>query len=282
MADSLEADIAATVRAALVEDVGDGDATAALIPEHTTATATVVSREYAVLCGRAWFDAVYAALSARIRIDWRLEDGQRLEPGSVLCELTGPARPMLTGERCALNLLQTLSGTATAAARYVETVSGTGVRILDTRKTLPGLRRAQKYAVRTGGGENHRMGLYDAILVKENHIIAAGSLRAAVEAALAHANGRPVEVEVEDLPQAREALQAGAPRLLVDNFTLEQLHEAVALRNETAPEATLEASGGVTLETVRAIAETGVDFISVGSITKDLRAIDLSMRFALD
>lgn len=282
MADSLESDIAATVRAALAEDVGDGDATAALIPENRTATATVVSREYAVLCGRAWFDAVYAALSPQIRVSWNLDDGRRLEPGSVLCALHGPARALLTGERCALNLLQTLSGTATAAARYVETVSGTGVRILDTRKTLPGLRRAQKYAVRTGGGENHRMGLYDAILVKENHIIAAGSLRAAVAAALAQADGRPVEVEVEDLAQAGEALEAGAPRLLLDNFALEQLHEAVTLRDRVAPGATLEASGGVNLETVRAIAETGIDFISVGSITKDLRATDLSMRFALD
>jgi nicotinate-nucleotide pyrophosphorylase (carboxylating) len=275
--EAIEHHIQATVRRALAEDIGSGDVTAALIPEDALGTARVISREPAVLCGCAWFDAVFAELDERIHVKWNLRDGDRVHADQTLCTLSGPARALLTGERAALNLLQTLSGTATRAAQYAAAVAGLPVRVLDTRKTLPGLRMEQKYAVRTGGCHNHRIGLYDGILIKENHIAAAGSIHAAVAAARALDTHLPVEIEVENLTQLREGLAAGADILLLDNFTLELMREAVALN---AGRAKLEASGGVTLENIRSIAATGVDYISTGALTKDLRAIDLSMRFA--
>lgn len=270
-------DIHETVRIALTEDVGAGDLTADLIPANTWAEAQVITREEAVLCGAAWFEEVFRSLDKRVRVEWLARDGERLRANQILCTLEGPARALLTGERTALNFLQTLSGTATVTRRYVDAVQGTRAKILDTRKTLPGLRAAQKYAVRCGGGQNHRMGLYDAILIKENHIAAAGSVSAAVRAARAAApGGTPVEVEVENLEQLKEALAAGTDRLLLDNFSLKRLREAV---QETAGRAKLEASGGITFENLRAIAETGVDYISIGALTKHVRAVDLSLRF---
>jgi len=264
------------VRRALAEDIGSGDLTAQLVPD-AQAHAELLTREDAVLCGTAWFDEVFRQLDARVHITWLKHDGDRLMANAVLCRLDGPARALLSGERCALNFLQTLSGTATLAARYADTVHGTRAKVLDTRKTIPGLRRAQKYAVTCGGGHNHRLGLYDAVLIKENHILAAGSVAAALaQARAAVAVGILVEIEVETLDQLREALSAGANRILLDNFSLENLTTAV---REAAGGATLEASGGISLDNIRAIAETGVDFISVGSLTKHLRAIDLSLRF---
>ncbi len=280
MADpSLESHIASSVAAALAEDVGDGDITAALVAPGATARAAVTVRESAVLCGRAWFDRVFADLDTRIRVDWSAADGEPIEAGQRVCTLSGPARPILTGERTALNFLQTLSGTATTTARYARAIAHTKCRILDTRKTIPGLRLAQKYAVRCGGGRNHRMGLYDAVLIKENHILSAGGVAEAVRRARARTPDAPVEVEVEDLGQARDALAAGADRLLLDNFTPARMREAVALRDGLGSEATLEASGGLEFDDIATVAETGVDFISVGALTKHLRATDYSMRF---
>lgn len=274
---TLPPDITATVRRALAEDVGDGDLTARLIPEATRASAELITREAGVLCGQAWFDEVFRQLDPAVRSDWLVRDGETIRAGQVLCRLTGPARALLTGERCALNFLQTLSGTASGVARYVEALRGTHAVLLDTRKTLPGLRAAQKYAVRCGGGRNHRMGLYDAILIKENHIAAAGSIEAALRTAQATAPaGVPIEIEVENLDGVRAALAAGARYLLLDNFDLDTLQLAV---REARGRAKLEASGGVTLATIRAVAETGVDFISVGGLTKHLQALDLSLRF---
>ncbi|RMF97622.1 MAG: carboxylating nicotinate-nucleotide diphosphorylase [Gammaproteobacteria bacterium] len=272
-----DADIGRLVDAALAEDVGDGDLTAALLPPTARLDAAVIARQAAVLCGQPWFDAVFARLDPAIKIEWLKRDGDRIEAGDKLVRLHGPAAAMLTGERTALNFLQTLSATATAARRYVEAVAGTGVTILDTRKTIPGLRSAQKYAVRCGGASNHRIGLFDAILIKENHIAAAGGIRPAADAA-ARA-GVLVEIEVENLAQLEEALGTTVSRVLLDNFELDGLRAAVALRDRLAPEIGLEASGGITLASVRAVAETGVDFISVGEITKDIDAVDLSMRF---
>lgn len=274
-------DIEALVARALTEDLGDGDATAVLIPEDRTGHARVVCRETAVICGQPWFEAVFARLDSGVHVTWHVAEGEQVAPDTALCSLEGPAQALLSGERCALNLLQTLSGTATATAAHVAAVAGTRARVLDTRKTLPGLRLAQKYAVKCGGGTNHRIGLFDAILVKENHVLAAGGITEAVRAALARAGGRRVEIEVESMAEANEALRAGAQQLLLDNFTLAELREAVALRDREAPRATLEASGGVDLDTLRAIAETGVDFVSVGALTKHLRAVDLSMRLTL-
>jgi len=266
------------VRAALAEDVGPGDITADLIPSDRQAHATVIAREPAVLCGMAWFDAVFAELDTRIAVDWQVKDGSRIKAGQPLCTLSGPARPILTGERTALNFLQTLSGTATLAHRYAERVADLPVRLLDTRKTIPGLRDAQKYAVRTGGASNHRTGLYDGILIKENHISAAGSIRQAVRDASRLHPGIPIEVEVERPDQIGEAIAAGAERLLLDNFSLAQLGDTVRQVGGRVP---LEASGGITLDNLRDIAQTGVDFISVGTLTKHIRAIDLSMRFEM-
>jgi nicotinate-nucleotide pyrophosphorylase (carboxylating) len=271
----LPTDLIETVQRALAEDIGSGDITAHLISAETQAKAQVISREQAILCGTAWFEAVFRQIDNQVQIRWHVQDGETIKPDQLLCDLIGPARALLTGERTALNFLQLLSGTATEVQRYVKAISGTSTRLLDTRKTLPGLRRAQKYAVRCGGGTNHRMGLYDAFLIKENHILAAGTITKAVAAARHQAAHLPIEVEVETLEQVREALQAGADSLLLDNFKLPQLREAVTL---VQGQIKLEASGGVTLENIRAIAQTGVDFISVGAITKDVRAVDLSMR----
>jgi len=277
----LAAEIERNVIVALAEDVGSGDLTAQLVPGDRLARATVVSRQDAVLCGTAWFARCFASLDTAIALAWKAADGERIATGQVLCEIAGPARALLTGERTALNFLQLLSGVATKTRQYVDAVAGTRAQIVDTRKTLPGLRLAQKYAVSCGGGGNHRLGLYDAILIKENHIVAAGSIAAAVAAAsrVADAAGGRcsfIQVEVETLAELEQALAAGAKMILLDNMSLTQMREAVAL---TAGRASLEASGNVTLETVRGIAETGVDRISVGALTKDVRALDLSMRF---
>ena len=277
----IPADIADVVGRALAEDVGGGDLTANLTRADAVIDATIITREHMTLAGRPWADEVFRQLDRRVSLDWAHEDGHRVEAASVICRLHGPARSILTGERTALNFLQLLSATATETARYVAAVTGTGCRILDTRKTIPGLRLAQKYAVRCGGGVNHRIGLYDAILIKENHILSAGGIADAVAAARSANPGLPVEVEVESLDELREALAARAEQLLLDNFGLDALREAVAINRRTGnPPATLEASGGVTFEGLRAIADTGVDFISVGALTKNVRAIDLSMRFS--
>ena len=262
----------------LAEDVGAGDLTAAILPAQTQATATVITREPMVLCGQPWFDAVFAQLDESVQIVWELAEGAEAQAGDRLCALQGPARALMTGERTALNLLQTLSGTATLARQYAQAVAGTGVRVLDTRKTLPGLRLAQKYAVRVGGCHNHRIGLYDGILIKENHILAAGSITQAVRAAQALKAGVMIEVEVESLEELKEALAAGATRVLLDEFTLPMLQEAVAV---TAGRAELEISGNVTQETIRTLAATGVNYISVGALTKHVRAVDLSMRVVI-
>jgi len=276
---SLPAAITAAVRAALHEDIGSGDLTAALVPAAQQALATVITREAAVLCGQAWVEAVFAELGGKVAIDWHCRDGDAITAGQKLCELRGPARTILTGERTALNFLQTLSAVATATRRYVDSVAGTRATILDTRKTIPGLRLAQKHAVRVGGGSNHRIGLYDGILIKENHIIAAGGITPAVQRARNQGATVLLEVEVETLVQAEEALRAGADRLLLDNFSAALMRDAVALRNRLAPGTGLEASGGIELQTIRSVAETGIDFISVGDLTKNIRAVDLSMRF---
>ncbi|MEE8196049.1 MAG: carboxylating nicotinate-nucleotide diphosphorylase [Acidiferrobacterales bacterium] len=272
-------DIKDTVRRALAEDIGSGDLTAALIPASTRARASVITRERAVLCGSAWFDEVFRQLDTAVSTTWAAKDADSIQANQIVCRLHGPARAILSGERMALNFLQLLSDTATQTRRYVDAVSGTHTKVLDTRKTIPGLRRAQKYAVTCGGGQNHRMGLYDGILIKENHILAAGSIARAVQQAKTSATeGIPIEVEVENLDQLRDALAAGVDRLLVDNFSLQRLKAAVA---QTRGRATIEASGGITLENVRTMAETGVDYISVGALTKDVKAIDLSMRFEM-
>ena len=263
------------VRAALAEDVGSGDITAALIAPEVRATGRVISREYGVLCGQAWVDAVFAALDETVSVNWHRQDGQTVNPDDTLFTLEGPARSLLTGERCALNFLQLLSGTATISRRYADVVSGTGVKLLDTRKTIPGLRDAQKYAVRCGGCHNHRIGLYDAFLIKENHITACGSIAAAVTAARNYAPGKPVEVEVENLSEFEEALAAACDRVMLDNFPLENIAQAVSLASGRVE---LEASGNVTAKTLLAIAQTGVDFISIGALTKDCQPLDLSMR----
>lgn len=267
-----------TVRAALDEDIGSGDITAALIPREQTATATVICRESAVICGQAWFNAVFAELDDRISIIWQVRDGDTVEDNKALCILSGPARALLSGERTALNFLQTLSATATCARRHAEMIADLPTRILDTRKTIPGLRRAQKYAVRVGGCDNHRSGLYDGILIKENHIAAAGSVNKAVGNARVANPDVMIEVEVENHDQLQQALAAGADRLLLDNFTLPALATAV---QQVAGRAELEASGGITRENLRETALTGVDFISMGALTKDIKAIDLSMLFVI-
>ncbi len=266
------------VRQALDEDLGSGDLTAALIPQDALAVADVVAREDAVLCGVEWFNTVFRQLDATLSIQWFAGDSDRLQKDQVVCRIEGLARPILSGERTALNFLQTLSGTASAAARYVAAVEGTSAVILDTRKTIPGLRQAQKYAVVCGGASNHRVGLYDAVLIKENHIRAAGSIAAAMVAAQANtADGTMIEMEVENLDELEQALEAGARRILLDNFDNAALIEAV---KRTDGRAELEASGGVNLDTVLDIALTGVDYISVGQLTKDVRATDFSMLFA--
>jgi len=273
--------IATTVANALSEDVGPGDLTAQLIDADTRMSATVITRETAVICGRDWVDEVFRQLDPRVQTEWQVGDGDVVIANQLLFSLTGPARAILTGERTALNFLQTLSGTATVTRTFVDAVTGTRCRILDTRKTIPGLRLAQKYAVRCGGGSNHRIGLYDAILVKENHIAAAGSIRAAIHSARQLSASVLVEVEVETLQELREALDAKADRIMLDNFTLDDLRKAVDVAHRHANTGILlEASGNVTVETVRSVAETGIDFISIGGLTKHVKALDLSMRFS--
>ncbi|MBS4050480.1 MAG: carboxylating nicotinate-nucleotide diphosphorylase [Methylomonas sp.] len=267
----------ADIAAYLAEDVGSGDLTAGIIPETANASARVVTRENMVLCGQAWFEAVFQQLSKDIAIEWACREGDDVAAGSVLCQLRGPARALLTGERTALNLLQTLSATASVARKYAQAVAGTDCKVLDTRKTIPGLRLAQKYAVHCGGCVNHRIGLFDAILIKENHIIAAGSIGAAIAKARTLGNVM-VEIEVETLDELREALLAQPDRIMLDNFSVDDLRRAVALNQGKAE---LEASGNISLDTIRGIAETGVDYISIGALTKNITAIDLSMRIEL-
>jgi nicotinate-nucleotide pyrophosphorylase (carboxylating) len=265
------------ISAYLQEDIGSGDITAAIIPETVQAEAVVITREAMVLCGQPWFDAVFKHLNADVAILWLAQEGDAVSAGATLCNLSGSARALLTGERTALNLLQTLSATATVAKQYADAVAGTGCKVLDTRKTIPGLRKAQKYAVACGGCYNHRIGLYDGVLIKENHIIAAGSIAKAVQMARQQSSV-PVEVEVESLPEFQEASAAKPDRIMLDNFSLADMRTAVAM-NQHAIE--LEASGNITLENIRSIAETGVDYISIGALTKNIKAIDLSMRINL-
>ena len=267
--------VTANVQTALTEDVGSGDITAQLIPAETTATATVITRDHAVLCGADWVNEVFKQVDSTVQLQWQAADGDEVEPNQVLFTAQGSARSILTAERCALNFLQSLSGTATLARHYANLVTGTTVKLLDTRKTLPALRIGQKYAVSCGGCHNHRVGLYDAFLIKENHIAACGSIDAAVIKARDIGPGKPVEVEVESLDELQQALAAGADIIMLDNFSLVQLREAVDI---TAGRAKLEASGGITEDTLRGVAETGVDYISIGALTKDVRAVDLSLR----
>ncbi|KPW07551.1 Nicotinate-nucleotide pyrophosphorylase [Pseudomonas syringae pv. atrofaciens] len=274
----LTAEIEANVRRALLEDVGSGDITAQLIPAERLAKATIISRDAAVIAGTAWVDAVFRQLDPRVAVHWQVTDGDRVSPNQALFHLEGPARSLLTGERSALNFLQMLSGVATRARYFADMVAGTQVKLLDTRKTLPGLRMAQKYAVTCGGCHNHRIGLYDAFLIKENHIAACGGIAQAVEAAHRIAPGKPVEVEVESLGELQQALDAGADIIMLDELSLDDMREAVRL---TAGRASLEASGGINDDTLRVIAETGVDYISIGAMTKDVKAVDLSMRLSL-
>ena len=282
LSEEVKASIGPGVAAALAEDVGAGDLTASLVDEDDVVGAHILARESLVLCGEAWVDEVFRQLDERVIIDWYIGDGGHAEANDVICKLVGPARALLTGERTALNFLQTLSSTATITAEYVAAIDGTGVKVLDTRKTIPGLRHAQKYAVTCGGGMNHRVGLFDAILIKENHIKSAGSITAALQRASDAAADVLVEVEVEDHTGLLEALDAGAARILLDNFSLDELREAVATNASYGiVGAELEASGNISLDTIRAVAETGVDYISTGAITKNIRAADLSMLFKI-
>ena len=276
LSEQLRVEIQRNIAASLAEDVGTGDLTARLIAPETEARGRVITREDAVICGTAWFDASFAALSPAAVVNWHVKDGDAVKAGAVLCDIIARARVLLTAERSALNFLQLLSGTATVTRRFVDTVAGTGATIVDTRKTLPGLRLAQKYAVAIGGGSNHRVGLYDGILIKENHIIAAGGISEVVKLARSIAPSNVfIEVEVENLAELKDALDAGVSMILLDNMSLADMRDAVAIN---AGRAQLEASGGVNLERVRAIAETGVDRISIGTLTKDVRALDLSLR----
>jgi len=275
---ALTAEIEANVRRALLEDVGTGDITAQLIPAERLAAATVISRDEAVIAGTSWVDSVFRQLDQRVAVHWQVSDGDRVKPDQPLFHLEGPARSLLTGERSALNFLQLLSGVATRARHYADMVADTQVKLLDTRKTLPGLRLAQKYAVTCGGCHNHRIGLYDAFLIKENHIAACGGIAEAITAARKIAPGKPVEVEVESLSELKQALDAGADIIMLDELSLDDVREAVRL---TAGRAKLEASGGINETTLRTIAETGVDYISIGTLTKDVKAVDLSMRLSI-
>lgn len=277
---ALPDDIPQTVQRALQEDIGSGDLTASLIAPTTQAAASIISREHAVLCGTPWANEVLRQVDPGICVDWLADEGSDLEPNQALARFRGPARSLLSAERCLLNFLQTLSGTATVSRQYAKKVAHTGVRVLDTRKTLPGLRTAQKYAVRIGGCSNHRMGLFDAFLIKENHISACGTIASAVQQARTIAPGKPVEVEVETFAELDEALMAGADIIMLDNFSLQDMRKAVHIaRAQTTHPCKLEASGGINEDTLVAVAETGVDYISMGILTKDVRAIDLSMRF---
>ncbi|WP_281646145.1 carboxylating nicotinate-nucleotide diphosphorylase [Parendozoicomonas sp. Alg238-R29] len=270
-----EQSVTDNVRQALTEDIGSGDITASLIPADRTGEARVLTREATVICGRPWVDEVFRQIDQNVQVEWHVEEGAMVEADTILFTLKGPARSLLTGERAALNFLQMLSGTATLCHNYATKVESTSVKLLDTRKTIPGLRQAQKYAVRTGGCHNHRIGLYDAFLIKENHIAACGGIKEAVVAAREIAPGKPVEVEVESLSELEIALECGADTIMIDNFSLDNMSQAVAMNKGRAK---LEASGGITDQTLLPIAQTGVDFISIGVLTKDCKAIDLSMR----
>lgn len=265
-----------SVSIALNEDIGDGDITAQLIPAEDIAIASVICREACTLCGMDWFEEVFRQIDEEVLIEWLSEDGDTIESEQTICSLSGPARSILTGERTALNFMQTLSATATRSSTYAKAVEGTGAIVLDTRKTIPGLRMAQKYAVSCGGCHNHRIGLYDAILIKENHILACGSISQAIEQAKMRNPEMPIEIEVENIDELQQSLDAGIDRVLLDNFSIAQLKQAVKINNGRV---TLEASGGVTLDNIHSIAKTGVDYISTGALTKDIEAIDLSMRF---
>ena len=283
MNDQLAASINANVSAALEEDLGSGDKTAELVPASTAASAIIICREPMTLAGQPWVDEVYRQLDASIEIQWLANDGDHLPADAEICILTGPARSLLSGERTALNFLQTLSATATMTARYVRAVAEFKAKILDTRKTIPGLRIAQKYAVRCGGGNNHRLGLFDAILIKENHISSAGGVAAAIGTAKERHTDLPIEIEVESVTELQDALRAGADRLLLDNFDIADLQRAVEINHkEGKPPADLEASGGLTIDEIVNVAETGVDYISVGALTKNVNAIDLTMRFSYE
>ena len=278
--DHLTAAIIGDVSELLAEDIGTGDVTAEIVDENASAEAIVVAREPMTMAGQPWVNEVFAQLDKSVVVEWMYNDGDHIRADAEICIIRGPARAILSGERSALNFVQFLSATATLTSRYVKAVEGTNAKILDTRKTIPGLRHAQKYAVRVGGGNNHRIGLYDAILIKENHIISAGGIDKAIRAANDKHPELPVEIEVESVAEMREALAAGADRLLLDNFDIEDLQRAVEInQKEGHPPADLEASGGITLDNIYEIAETGVDYISVGALTKDVSAIDLSMRF---
>jgi len=280
MQEALKVEIENNVASALREDVGSGDVTGELIAESRLADATIITRESMTMAGKPWVDEVFRQVDPGISVSWECDDGDVMNAETTLCTISGPARSILTAERTALNYLQMLSATATVTASYVAAVAGTSCRILDTRKTIPGLRLAQKYAVRCGGGHNHRVGLHDAILIKENHILSAGGISAAVQSARQLHPGLPVEVEVEDTDELRESLAAKVERLLLDNFSNERLEEAVAINRDAGdPPAELEASGGLSLDDLAGVAATGVDYISVGALTKNVRAIDLSMRF---
>ena len=281
--EATQASVGPVVAAALAEDVGAGDLTAQLVDATAVVGAQIIAREPLIVCGEAWVDEVFRQLDDTVIVDWYVGDGGAAEPDDVIAKLVGNARALLTGERTALNFLQTLSATATATAAYVRAIEGTGARVLDTRKTIPGLRLAQKYAVGCGGGHNHRSGLYDAVLIKENHVKTAGGIKAALEAAAGMQTDVPIEIEVENHDELLEALDAGATRILLDNFSLDDLRRAVETNREYGyVGAELEASGNVTLATIRDIAETGVDYISTGAITKNIAAVDLSMLLRID
>jgi len=275
MHSSLQADITERVALALAEDIGDGDITARLIAEHSQAEATIISREHAVLCGQPWVEEVFRQLDNNIVVTWQAREGDDIQPDQTVCRLSGNARALLTGERTAINFLQTLSGTATSARHYAAKVAGTDIRILDTRKTIPGLRLAQKYAVTVGGCHNHRIGLYDAFLIKENHIAACGGIAAAIERAREIAPDKPVEVEVENLDEYRQALAGGADIIMLDNFELADIHTAISLKTATVK---LEISGNLDDANIAGVAISGIDYLSSGSLTKHCRAIDFSMR----
>jgi len=278
----LQQDLQQSVAIALAEDIKDGDITAQLIPESELGEATIITRDDCIIAGQAWVNEVFSQLDSSVQLTWHVADGDQVSANSPLFSLSGSARSLLTGERAALNFLQLLSATATVAARYAKLVEGTSVKLLDTRKTIPGLRTAQKYAVTCGNCYNHRIGLYDAFLIKENHIAACGGITQAIEAAQKQSPGKPVEVEAESLEEFREALAAGADIVMLDNFSLDDMREAVRFNKEdNASKTKLEASGGITDETLRPIAETGVDYISIGALTKDCKAVDLSMRFKM-
>lgn len=283
LTDRTRQSIGPTVAQALAEDVGDGDLTAALIDADAVVGATIFTREPIILAGQLWVDEVFAQLDERVIIDWYIGDGQSADTDDVICKLVGPARALLTGERTALNFLQTLSGVATVTAKFVKAIAGTGATILDTRKTLPGLRLAQKYAVTCGGGKNHRIGLFDAVLIKENHIKSAGDIATALQKAGAFGDNILIEIEVEDHDGLIAALDAGAQRILLDNFSLDELRRAVATNDSYGyVAAELEASGNITLESARAVAETGVTYLSTGALTKNVQAVDLSLLFKID